>query len=166
MPSKDPRGLVCSILRKTHRPTLWQGPSSELFKILVKTSNRIPSNSKTRRHSPPDCFLWSSRSFTICDVNHKCGLASLLLKTYRLPPHHRRQSAASHLQAHLPEFTHVLWAGPVYLLANKWTKHNFPITMLNCFFDVHLQFCPACSSAYTLIWIRSSSDDPLKPQHC
>lgn len=46
--------------------------------------------------------LWFRLSFTRCRVNHKFGLTSVLLKTCRLPTHHRSRSAASHLQADLP----------------------------------------------------------------
>lgn len=70
--------------------------------------------------------LWSSRSSTICKMNHKFGLTSLLLETCRLPTRHRSQSTASHLQAHLLELTHILWTGPVYSLADNRSKHNFP----------------------------------------
>lgn len=78
-----------------------------------KNTNGIVSGSETKSHAPPDWFLFDLVNPPLLQVNHKFGLTTLL-KTCRLPTPHGSENVASHLQAQLPEFNHVLWTEPVY----------------------------------------------------
>lgn len=161
---KNPGGW-CVLFWETHKSALWWGPASIAWfvSILVKNTNGIFWGSEIRRHPSLDSFsLWSSRPSTICEVNHKFGLTSLL-KTCRLPTCHRNQSAASHLQAHLPEFNPCPLDGDSVLTGRQLEETQFSYN--------HSEFLLWCQvtilscSAHNFIWIRYSSDNPGKPQH-